>query len=130
MPWVRSGDGLRYEGEPHYDLALVRRLIGDLRQARNRPESICAQLDHLLVTGEASKSMLWQLSKWCHWNDESARTAQKIARNLFYGNVPRRLRDQENRPIPDSATAEREYEDWLERVAAAGTSPSRGVLRY
>ena len=120
MPWVRDGDGLQYEGTPDYDVEEIRELIAQLSQARNRPGRVCAQLDDLLQTGRASKDLVWRLSKWCDWNDESAETARLIAADLFHGIVCRRLRDQQDGPIPTPMAAEEEYEGWLDRVVAAG----------
>ena len=120
MPWVRDGDGLQYEGAPDYDIEAIQELIAQLRQARNRPGKVCTQLDDLLLTGKAPKDLVWRLSKWCDWNDDSAETARRIASGLFYGNVCRRLRDQQDQPIPDPTTAEADYERWLDRVVHAG----------
>ena len=124
MPWVRSGKGLKYIGEPHYDADVLRGLIRQLRGARNRPQKVCAQLDELLVNGVASKDLIWRLSKWCDWDDWSAGTSRRIASELFYGNICRRLRDQKNHPIDHPAPAEVDYQAWLDRVVAAGARAS------
>ena len=120
MPWVRDGDGLQFEGTPDYDIEAIRELIAQLRTARNRPQKVCRQLDDLLTTGKAPRDLVWRLSKWCDWNDWSAATARGIASGLFYGDVCRRLRDQEDGPIPDWSTAEAEYQEWLDRVVLTG----------
>ena len=120
MPWARDGDGLQFEGTPDYDAEAIRRLIAQLRGAKNLPGKVCGQLDDLLLTGKAPKDLVWRLSKWCDWNDWSAGVARRIASGLFYGNVCRRLRDQQDHPIPDRLTAEADYQAWLDRVVLAG----------
>ncbi len=120
MPWQRDGSGLRYAGDPHYDDDVVRGLIAHLRQSRNRPERICVELEELLQSGRVSKDTVWRLSKWCYWSDPMAETAKRIASELFYGNVCRRMLDQHNRPIPDASTAEADYYSWQARVVDAG----------
>jgi hypothetical protein len=74
-------------------------------------------LEDLLNGGTASRELIWRLSKWCDWNDPSERIARSIAAQLFHGNVCRRLRDQNDRPIPNRDIAEADYQLWLERVA-------------
>ena len=122
MPWMRDGTGLRYEGEPHYDAEVVRRLIAQLRLAPNKPQSICSQLEELLRTRSASKNLVWYLSKWCDWNHSSSDIAKRIAFELFNGHVCRRLLDSHNHPMPDQATAEADYQQWLTRVVGDATA--------
>jgi hypothetical protein len=124
MPWVREGDGLRQEGASDYDVDEVRELIARLRQARNLPGRVCSQLDDLLATREAPKDLIWRLSKWCDWNDESAEIARAIAARLFHGNVCPRLRDQQDRPLPDRDVAEATYEAWRHAVVRAAPEVS------
>jgi hypothetical protein len=129
MPWIRHGDGLKLDGDYHFDVAQVQGLIDDLRQARNQPGTVCGILTDLLTNGTSPKELVWRLSKWCHWQDSSERVARSIAHLLFHGNICRRLRDQANRPIPDRAIAEADYEEWLDRVVRAGHGlPSKPVF--
>jgi hypothetical protein len=126
MPWIRDGDGLKLIGVCPYDAAQIRRLIKQLGQSRNQPETVCGLLEDLLATGRASKELVWRLSKWCDWNDPSERVARTIADQLFYSNICRRLRDQRDKPIPDRATAELDYEIWSDRVVqvSGGIQPN------
>lgn len=116
MPWVRDGSGLKLVGNPHYDSAEIRRLIGRLRQSRNQPERVSTLLEELLSTQRASKELIWRLSKWCPWDDPSEEIARAIAERLFHGQICRRLRDQADKPIPDRRTAEADYQTWLRVV--------------
>lgn len=117
MPWVKYGDGLKIIGEPHYDKDEVKRLINILGQnRRGHPETVCRQLNEFLNTGIIIKDLIWRLSKWCDWDDQSMDIAIKIAKELFFGIVCRRLRNQQNRPTPDSVTANQDYEKWIEAV--------------
>lgn len=116
MAWVLHHDGLQLNGQPHYDTTTIRDLIAKLRQAPNNPRTVCNQLEELLRTGIASRQLIWRLSKWCDWPHPSEKVAQAIASELFLGNVCRRLLDQDNRPTPDRASAERDYEAWRRRV--------------
>jgi len=116
MPWVRDRDELRMVGQPHYDIGKLRALIRELRQSRNRPARICNLLETLLSTGRASKELVWRLSKWSHWNDPSESIAQEIARRLFHEHICRRLRDQQDNPIPDRTVANADYQIWLKTV--------------
>ena len=120
MPWVRDGNGLKLVGPPHYDSAEIGRLVGELRQSRNQPERVSRLVEDLLVTRKASKELIWRLSKWCHWDDPSEQIARAIANRLFYGQICRRLRDQEDKPIPDRRTAEADYQTWLRLVVETG----------
>lgn len=116
MPWLRDGNGLKLVGTLHYDAAEIRRLVGRLRQSRNQPQRVSGLLEDLLTTQRASKELIWRLSKWCHWDDPSEQIARAIAGQLFYGQICRRLRDQEDHPIPDRHTAEADYQAWLRLV--------------
>ena len=116
MPWIRDGQGLTLIGVPHYDIGEVRQLVQELRQSRNQPETVCGLLDDILATGTAPRELVWRLSKWCHWKDRSERIARSIADQLFHGHICRRLLDQSDRPIPDRATAEADYQRWGDRV--------------
>jgi hypothetical protein len=117
MAWIKYGKGLKIAGEPHYDKEEVKNLIAILRSnRRGRPETVCRQLNEFLDTGIVGKDLIWRLSKWCDWDDSSMDIAIKIANELFFGIVCRRLRDQRNRPIPDNATANQDYEKWIDAV--------------
>jgi len=120
MPWIRKDDGLALDGDPHYDVRRIRPLIAQLRQARNKPKGVCDMLDKVLATRHAPRELIWRLSKWCHWNDGSAEVAQTIAGELFHGIVCRRLRDQQDKPIPNGVAAEADYQTWLTQVIRAG----------
>jgi hypothetical protein len=113
MPWTRDGDGLKFVGSTHYEAGDIQALIENLRRARNQPGTICDLIEQLLSDGRASKDLIWRLSKWCDWNDPSERIARSMAEMLFHGTVCRRLLDQSNRPVPDRATADADYETWL-----------------
>jgi hypothetical protein len=113
MPWTRDGDGLKLVGPAHYEAGDIQALIEDLRRARNQPGTICDLIEQLLSDGRSSKDLVWRLSKWCDWNDRSEKIARSIAELLFHGVICRRLLDQSNKPVPDRATAEADYETWL-----------------
>jgi hypothetical protein len=114
MPWLLNGnDGLKLVGVSHYDDANIERLVEQLRQSRNQPQTVCKGLEDLIANGVASKKLIWRLSKWCHWNDPSEEIAQRIADQLFHGHICRRLLDQANKPIPDRRSAESDYQAWL-----------------
>ena len=120
MPWVRDGDDLKSVGVRHYDVGEIRRLIEELRQSRNQPGTVSSLLEDLLSTGRAPRELVWRLCKWCDWNDPSERIARAIADQLFHGIRCRRLRDQAGRPIPDRATAEADYQRWLDLIVQTG----------
>jgi len=120
MPWARDSDGLKSVGDCHYDVGEIRLLIEKLRLARNQPGMVCSLLEDLLSTGKATRKLIWHLSKWCDWRDSSHLTARAIASELFHNNICRRLLDKANKPIPDRATAEADYEKWLETTVQAG----------
>jgi len=116
MPWVRHKDGLRLIGSPHYDEQEIGQWINRLGESRNKPETVCRMLRELLSTRIASKELIWRLSKWCDWNHWSEEVAREIANGLFHGIMCRRLLDKHNRPIPNRASAEGDYQTWIERV--------------
>jgi len=122
MPWIRENDGLALDGNPHYDKERIQHLIEQLRHARNKPEKVCRMLEELIASRKASRGLIWRLSKWCHWNDSSAEIAQEIAGGLFHNLVCRRLLDQRDKPIPDKASAEADYQAWLGQIIEAGRS--------
>ncbi len=126
MPWVRDGNGLKSVGVAHYDVDHIRQLIEQLRRARNQPKRVCRLIEDVLATRKASRELIWRLSKWCDWNDASERVARSIADQFFHGNICRRLWDQRNKPIPDRATAEADYQSWLNSVVqtSEGLQPS------
>jgi hypothetical protein len=126
MSWVRDDDGLKLAGIPHYDPNHIQQLVEQLRQSRNQPEKVCELIEDVLATGKASKELVWRLSKWCHWDDSSERVARSLADQLFYGNICRRLRDKNDKPIPDRGTAEADYQKWLDDVVqiSQGSQPS------
>src|SRR5665213_3951382 len=102
MPWLLNGnDGLRLVGTPHFDSVEIRRLIAQLRQARNQPDAVCRGLEGIVAHGIAPKNLIWRLSKWCDWPDQSELTARRIADQLFHCHICRRLLDRADRPIPD-----------------------------
>jgi hypothetical protein len=119
MPWIREDDGLVLNGNPHYDVRHIRHLIVQLRQSRNQPKTVCDMLDDLLASGSAPKKLIWRLSKWCHWDHWSAEVARMITGELFHGIICWRLLDQQDRPIPNKAIAEANYQRWLKQVIAA-----------
>jgi hypothetical protein len=128
MPWVRDNDGLVLTGIPHYNVHEIRQFIQELRRSKNQPQTICSMLENLLLTGRVSKDLVWRLSKWCDWNHWSEKVARSIADRCFHGIICRRLRDQSNRPLPDRATAEADYQTWLARVVEAGAGLQAGVV--
>jgi hypothetical protein len=119
MPWERYNDGLILKGKPHFCEDDIENRIDSLAGARNQPATVCSELRELLKTGIASRKLIWRLSKWCHWDDWSANEACSIAEKFFHGIVCRRLLDERNKPIPDTAIAEADYQLWLNRVIEA-----------
>ena len=120
MPWTRNDGGLKLVGGTHYDVNSIRRLIGQMRQSRKgQPETVCTSLEALLHNGGASRQLVWRFSKWCDWRDVRKGVALSIAEQLFHGVICRRLLDQRDRPIPNKAIAEADYQTWLDRVVLA-----------
>ena len=118
MPWVIDHDGLTLSGVSHYNIDQIRQSVEELRQTRqNGPETLCKELEGLLESGTASKSLVRRLSKWCDWSGASEKIARLIASELFHGVICRRLLDDRDKPIPDRATADVDYETWRHRVA-------------
>ena len=128
MPWVRHDDGLRLIGSRHYEEEEIGQWIARLGESRNQPETVCRMLRELLSTRIASKELIWRLSKWCHWNHWSEEVAREITKELFHGIICRRLRDQQNRPIPNRAYAEADYQTWTERVIQRSQASAQDVV--
>jgi hypothetical protein len=114
MPWERFGDGLRLVGAAHFDPHVVERAIDRLSLARNRPATMCSLLRNSLANRRFSKDTIWRFSKWCDWADTSVEDARQIA-VLLFGEVPPRLRDEQNKPVEDAIT---KYLDFLNSVVA------------
>jgi len=112
MAWERYGDGMRLVGDVHFDAQTVEDAIDRLSFARNRPATMCRLLREGIKKGRFSKDTLWRFSKWCHWEDQSERDAQQIAKLLF-GEVPPRFRDEQNKPHDDALTS---YQHFLKSV--------------
>ena len=127
MVWVRLGQyGLQIVDGVHFNEARTRELIAKLRLVTSRnPTWLCNALEAVLETRMIPDSLtprrdhvVWRLSKWCDWNDESMHVARDLAKELFNGHVCRRLLNQLNQPIPDKNTADADYDQWIVAVAA------------
>lgn len=113
MSWKKYEDGLKLDGV-HFDQQRVDDLIEQLSHAKNCPRTICRLLRDGLRQGFLSRSVIWRLSKWCHWPHWSEGVAQEIAQLLF-GEVPPRFLDEQNRPYADAVA---NYMQFRNSVAA------------
>jgi hypothetical protein len=119
MGWQIFEDGLKLIGEDPYNKEEIENLILKLGQnRRGHPETVCRQLNKFLETKIIIKDLVWRLSKWCDWNDTSQDIALNIAKALFFGIVCRRLKDQKNKPIPNSTIANIDYNNWRNSVVS------------
>jgi predicted HNH restriction endonuclease len=129
MGWVKFGDGLKLVGKIHYNEEDINQLIIKLgSKKRGHPERVCSQLKEFLDSKIVSKDLIWRLSKWCDWSDKSKEIAIEISKILFFDIVCRRLRDQNNRPIPDAYTANMDYDNWINSVIEVGNSKTQSTV--
>jgi hypothetical protein len=120
MAWIRYGNCIRLDGAAHYDKKRINSLIETLdAQERGHPETLCSQLRGVIADGIVSKDLIFRLSKWCDWDDESRYTATAIAKALFYGNVCPRLYVSHGNTSQRLPNANELYQQWMEAVLNA-----------
>jgi len=123
MPWIKQENGLRYEGEPHWNDGELENLFLELTQTRqNKPETICELLSDSLKEKFVAKDTLWQFSKWCEWSNKKAEAVSRRIGDIIFGKYPQpRFWDQQNRPNPN---AENQYQEWLKEIVTRSFSSS------
>ncbi|GHU87354.1 hypothetical protein FACS189476_02660 [Spirochaetia bacterium] len=130
MPWIKHGDGLKLVEPEHCSMTEIKGLIEELsRYKRGSPETVCSQLNEFVNTKIITKDLVWRLSKWCDWSyAKSKDIAISLAEKLFFGIICRRLRDQNNKPIPNKIIAEQDYQQWINKIVILSEEKYQGFV--
>lgn len=110
--WQADPRGMRWLSAQRGDLLELGQWIARLRMSSpQRLGNLCDQLEVSIQTRFVTKNLVFSLSKWCHGDAPTQSISQAIAMRLF-GRVPPPFISNQNQPLPDAETADREYDRW------------------
>jgi DNA polymerase III delta prime subunit len=114
MRWIALENGLRLEGQPYFNKEQFEDLIQQLQSTNKKSQTVCTELQKDVGRGHVRKEVIFQLSKWCDWNQRRAEAIARKIGDLLFGIYPQpRFLDQQDKPLPN---ADFHYREWAQKV--------------